>query len=63
MKARLLEKPDGYTSKYYSVTVGKVYKIIDTRGSCFLIRDDTGEEATIANCRFEVVEESLDGRV
>jgi len=39
MKARLLEKPDGYTSKYYSVTVGKVYKVIDKRGSCYLIRD------------------------
>jgi hypothetical protein len=54
MKAKLLEKPDGYTSRYYEVTVGKEYTVLDTRGSCFLIRDDTGEEATIAAARFEV---------
>lgn len=54
MKVRLLEKPHGYTSKYYAVTVGNVYKVIDKRDSCFLIRDGTGEEATIAGSRFEV---------
>jgi hypothetical protein len=51
----LKQKPDGYTSKYYSVTVGKTYKVVDTRGSCFLIKDDEGEDATIACSRFEVV--------
>jgi hypothetical protein len=56
MKVKLLEKPDGYTSRYYAVTVGKVYTVIDKRGSCFVIFDDQGEEATIANCRFEVAE-------
>lgn len=61
MKARLTEKPTGYTSKYYEVTVGKVYKVLDTRGSCFLIRDDTGEEATIAQSRFEVVTDEQNG--
>ena len=56
MKAKLNEKPDGYTSKYYAVTVGKIYTVIGTRGSCFVVLDDEGQEATIAASRFEVSE-------
>lgn len=60
MKVKLLEKPDGYTSRYYAVTVGKVYKVIDKRGSCFLVFDDQGDEATIARSRFEILDDRLE---
>ena len=55
IRVRLNEKPDGYTSKYYVVTVGKVYTVRDVRGSCYVVIDDEGEEATIARERFTVM--------
>jgi hypothetical protein len=56
MNVKLLEKPDGYTSRYYKFTVGKTYKVRGTYGSCYLILDDAGDTAYVACSRFEIQE-------
>jgi hypothetical protein len=52
MYAILNELPDGYSSKWYEVTVGETYEVKYVSGSCYVIIDDEGEEATIAQSRF-----------
>jgi len=55
MEVKLLEKPNRLcTGRYYQVTIGKVYTVLGTFGSCFLVLDDSGENAYIATHRFEV---------
>lgn len=51
-KVILKEKPDGYTSRYYRVTVGKEYTVNENAGSCYIVKDDMGQDAMIARERF-----------
>ena len=51
--AKLIEKPDGSTSKYYDVEVGKKYKVVGIDGSAFRVKTPDGI-ATISADRFEV---------
>lgn len=56
-RVRLLEQPDGYMSKYSPVTVGQVYDVLDTMGSCLVISTDVpGETASLWRGRFQAAE-------
>lgn len=51
--AKLIETPDGCTSKLYDVVVGKKYKIFDCEGSNLWVKTPSGT-ASIWRGRFVV---------
>lgn len=56
-RVRLLEEPDGYMSKHSAVTVGRVYDVLDTMGSCLVISTDVpGETASLWRGRFQAAD-------
>lgn len=59
MKVRLLEKPNGYTSRHYALTIGNVYEVVDVDGSCWVLLDDREDQAHVYTGRCEVIEEDL----
>lgn len=53
-KVRLLEKPTGYTSQHYPLTVGKVYRCEDFDGSNIITTtDEPGVTASYNRGRVE----------
>lgn len=51
--ATLKEKPDGYTSSDYNVTVGRKYRVHDVYGSCLVVSTNVkGQRAFISAQRF-----------
>jgi len=49
----LTELPDGASSKYYKLTKGKKYKLLDINGSNANITDDEGNRASFALSRLK----------
>jgi len=53
----LLEKPTGYTSSHYNLTVGNKYEVLDTAGCCVITTTDTpGESGMYNSGRVQVVQ-------
>ncbi|MCM2343794.1 MAG: hypothetical protein NDJ24_04460 [Alphaproteobacteria bacterium] len=51
---RLTQKPDGYLSQHYALTVGNTYTCLDLAGCCLMITTDVaGETAIVNHERFE----------
>lgn len=58
-RVRLIEKPDGYTSKDYPVHVDGIYTVHDQVGSTlYVTTDEVGELAWIGKHRFTLEEEA-----
>lgn len=52
----LTEKPTGYTSRHYNLTVGKHYEVLDLAGSCVITTTDTpGENGMYHRGRVKVI--------
>ena len=52
----LLEKPDGYLSQHYNLTVGQRYEVLDIAGCCVVTTTDTpGETGMYNSGRVKVV--------
>jgi len=47
-QVRLLERPDGYLSQHYPLTVGGVYEVVGYMGSCLVTTTDAPNET--ASC-------------
>lgn len=55
-QVRLIEQPDGYLSQHDPVTVGQVYDVLGSMGSCLVISTDVaGQTASIWRGRFQAV--------
>ena len=53
----LEEKPTGYTSQHYNLTVGHNYEVLDTAGCCVITTTDTpGESGMYNSSRVKVVQ-------
>lgn len=53
----LLEKPTGYSSQHYNLTVGHRYEVLDTGGCCVITTTDTpGESGMYNSGRVQVVQ-------
>lgn len=53
---RLTEKPNGYLSQHYALTVGNTYTCLDRAGCCLMVTTDiAGETAIVNHERFEFV--------
>lgn len=51
-KVKLINKPDGYTSHDYPLTLGNIYKFLGMMGSCVIITTDmVNETASIHSSR------------
>lgn len=45
----LLEKPTGYVSRHYNLTVGQRYEVLDIAGCCVVTTTDTPGESGMYN--------------
>lgn len=53
----LREKPDGYVSQHYNLTVGQRYEVLDIAGCCVITTTDTPGETGMYNAeRVQVVQ-------
>ncbi|QQG35524.1 MAG: hypothetical protein HYS17_08285 [Micavibrio aeruginosavorus] len=51
---RLIQKPDGYLSQHYALTVGNTYTCLDRAGCCLIVTTDIeGDTAIVNHERFE----------
>lgn len=46
---RLIEKPDGYLSQHYALTVGNTYTCLDKAGCCLIVTTDIQGGTAIVN--------------
>lgn len=55
-QVRLVDQPDGCLSRRYPVTVGRIYDVLGSMGSCLVVSTDVaGETASIWRGRFQAV--------